>query len=151
MIARRLPRLLSLLVAVLLFAPSLRAADFRVVSEEPAVLYDAPSAQSKKLFIAGPGYPLEVIVVVEGWLKVRDANGGLSWIEAKQLTNKQRTVMVKASVAQVRASADDSAAVVFQAQQNVILDLVEVAGSWVRVRHRDGPSGFVRVSQIWGV
>jgi len=128
------------------------AADFRAVTEEAAVLYDAPSAQSKKLFVVSRGYPLEVIVVVEGWVKVRDANGTLSWVDAKQVSNKLRTVIVKTPLAQVRQAADDNAPVAFQAQQDVLLELTEViAGGWLRVRHRDGVSGFVRVSQVWGV
>ena len=128
------------------------AADFRGVTEEAAVLYDAPSAQSKKLFVVNQGYPLEVIVAVEGWVKVRDANGALSWVDAKQVSAKVRTVMVKAPVAQVRQAADDNAPVAFQAQHNVLLELTEVvAGGWLRVRHRDGVSGFVRVAQVWGV
>ena len=133
-------------------AIGVHAADFRAVSEEAAVLYDAPSAQSKKLFVVSQGYPLEVIVVVEGWIKVRDASGALSWVDAKQVSAKLRTVLVKAPVAQVRQAADDNAPVVFQAQQNVLLDLTEVvAGGWLRVRHRDGVSGFIRIAQVWGV
>ncbi|MEQ1773302.1 MAG: SH3 domain-containing protein [Burkholderiales bacterium] len=129
-----------------------QAADFRAVSEEAAVLYDAPSAQSKKLFVVSRGYPLEVIVVVEGWVKVRDANGALSWVDAKQVSNKLRTLIVKVPLAQVRQAADDNAPVVFQAQQDVLLDLTDVvAGGWLRVRHRDGVTGFVRVAQVWGV
>jgi SH3-like domain-containing protein len=125
------------------------AADFRSVAESAAVLYDAPSAKSKKLFVVNQGYPLEVVVVVEGWSKVRDASGDLLWVESKQLTDK-RTVLVKAPIAQVREAADDSSPVVFQAQQNVLLEVVEAAGAWLRVRHRDGQAGYVRVAQIWG-
>ena len=73
-------------------------------------------------------------------------------IEAGKVSTKQRTVMVKTPVAQIRQAAEDSAAVVFQAQYNVVLELSEVvAGGWLRVRHRDGASGFVRVAQVWGV
>lgn len=122
------------------------------MTEEAAILYDAPSAQSKRLFVVSRGYPLEVIVVVEGWVKVRDANGALSWIDARQVSNRVRTVIVKTPLAQIRQAADDNAPVVFQAQQDVLLDLSEVVpGGWLRVRHRDGVSGFVRVSQVWGV
>jgi SH3-like domain-containing protein len=125
------------------------ALDFRSVGDQAAVLYDAPSARSAKLYVVSRGYPLEVIVAVEGWVKVRDASGGLSWIEAKQLSDK-RTVMIRVSVAQVRQKPDEGAAVAFQAQQNVVLDVVEVAGSWIQVRHRDGGTGFVRAQQVWG-
>ena len=128
------------------------AADFRAASEDAVVLYDAPSVQAQKLFIVSRGYPLETIVVLQGWVKVRDGSGALSWVEAGKVSTKQRTVMVKTPVAQIRQAAEDSAAVVFQAQYNVVLELSEVvAGGWLRVRHRDGASGFVRVAQVWGV
>lgn len=126
------------------------AADFRSVAENAAVLYDAPSAKAKKLYVVSHGYPVEVLVVVEGWSKVRDASGELTWIESKQLSDK-RTVMVRMPLAQVREAADDNAPIAFQAQQNVLLELLEVAsGGWLRVRHRDGQSGYIRVAQVWG-
>jgi SH3-like domain-containing protein len=129
------------------------AQEFRAVGEAAMVLYDAPSVRSRKLYIVNQGYPLEVLVVVEDWVKVRDANGGLSWAEAKLLPPRRaRTVMVKAAVAQVRHSADEAAPVAFQAQVNVILDLVNITGNgWLRVRHRDGVTGYVRANQVWGV
>jgi SH3-like domain-containing protein len=132
------------------WAGACAAAEFRSVAENAAVLYDAPSAKAKKLYVVSHGYPVEVVVVVEGWSKVRDASGELTWIESKQLSDK-RTVMVRMPLAQVREAADDNAPVAFQAQQNVLLELLEVAsGGWLRVRHRDGQSGYVRVAQVWG-
>jgi SH3-like domain-containing protein len=126
------------------------AADFRSVAESAAVLYDAPSAKAKKLYVVSHGYPFEVVVVVEGWSKVRDASGEMTWIESKLLSDK-RTVIVRQPLVQVREAADDNAPVAFQAEQNVLLELLEVAGGgWLRVRHRDGPSGFIRISQVWG-
>ena len=126
------------------------AAEFRSVAGSAAVLYDAPSAKAMKLYVLGSGYPLEVVVVVEGWSKVRDASGEMTWVESKLLSDK-RTVMVKQPLAQVREAADDKAPVAFQAEQNVLLELLETAGGgWLRVRHRDGQSGFIRASQVWG-
>ncbi len=105
--------------------------------------------KSKKLYVVNRGYPLEVVVVVEGWSKVRDASGELTWIETKSLA-AARTVMIKVALAQVRERADDGAPVAFQAQQSVILDLLEVAGAWLHVRHRDGQTGYIRAAQVWG-
>lgn len=143
--------LCALLASALFAASQTSAAEFRSVAESAAVLYDAPSAKAKKLYVVNQGYPVEVIVVVEGWSKVRDATGEMTWIESKQLSDK-RTVMVRMPLAQVRENADDTAPVAFQAQQNVLLELLEVTGSgWLRVRHRDGQTGYVRVAQVWGV
>ena len=127
------------------------AADFRTVTADAAVLYDAPSARSNKLFVVNRGYPLEVVVTVEGWVKVRDAAGSFTWIETKQVTDKQRTVMVRVPVVQVRQKPDDNAPVAFQAGQSVILEYVDASGGWVQVRHRDGGSGYVKAAQVWGV
>jgi SH3-like domain-containing protein len=126
------------------------AFEFRSVAENAAVLYDAPSAKSKRLYVVNRGYPLEVVVLVEGWSKVRDVNGELTWIENKHLAEK-RTVVVKVPLGQVRERADESASIVLQAQRDVILELLEVAsGGWLHVRHRDGQAGYIRITQVWG-
>ena len=127
------------------------AAEFRSVSENAAVLFDAPSLKAKKTHVISRGYPVEIIVAVEGWYKIRDAGGELAWVEAKSLSER-RTLMVKVKLADVRQAAADNAPLVFQAEQNVLLDLVELTDTgWARVTHRDGQSGFIRINQVWGL
>ena len=126
------------------------AIEFRTV-EEAAVLYDAPSQKSAKLFVIKRSTPVEVIVSLEGWIKVRDADGGLAWVEKRNLSNR-RSLIVIAGRAEVRQSADAVAHLVFEAEKGVLLDYLETAaGGWIKVRHRDGQSGFVRASQVWGI
>jgi SH3-like domain-containing protein len=140
---------LSALV-MLATAGASHAAEFRSIGEKAVVLYDAPSSKAKKRYILSQGYPVEVVVVVEDWTKVRDAKGGLSWVESKHLANR-RFLLVNVPVAQIRERADDYARVVFEAEENVLLELLGVArGGWLRVRHRDGESGFVKITQVWG-
>jgi SH3-like domain-containing protein len=134
------------------------AADYKTTSEAPTLLYDAPSVKAKPLFVYGRDVPLEVVVVVEGWTKIRDVGGAFGWIPNKSLTDK-RTLLVRTPVADIRANPDDASPLVFRAEQNVLLDLAESATSpgttatpgWVKVRHRDGQSGYVRVNQIFGL
>jgi flagellar basal body rod protein FlgF len=72
-------------------------------------------------------------------------------VERKALAER-RTVLVTAPVADVRLRADVAAPLAFQAQTGVVLDVIEVGPSgWVRVRHADGASGYVRIAQVWGV
>ena len=126
------------------------ATDFRSVAENAAVLYDAPSVKAKKLYVIGRGYPVEVVVVVEGWTKIRDASGELAWIESRNL-GERRTLMVKVKLADVRQTAADNSPLAFQAEQNVLLELVELTGTgWARITHRDGQGGYIRLSQVWG-
>jgi SH3-like domain-containing protein len=131
-------------------ASSAGAADFRSVQESVAVLYDAPSRAATPLFVVQRHYPLEVIVSLDAWVKVRDAAGALTWIERKLLGDK-RMVLVTAPVAEVRARPEDTAPPVFSVAQNVVLELVEAApAGWLRVRYIDGTGGFVRAAQVWG-
>lgn len=143
-------KLVCLLAA--LWLPALAwALDYRSVSVPRAILYDAPSEQGKKLYVARQYYPVEVIVNLGEWIKVRDMRGEFAWIEAKQLDQK-RTVVVKVPQAEAREAADPSAKPVFKAEQNVALELVENPGSgWVKVRHRDGLMGYVPIGQVWGL
>jgi len=128
-----------------------QAADFRSIGEGAAVMYDAPSRASTPIYVASRFYPVELIVNLDAWVKVRDHTGTLSWVEKKSLSER-RMVIVTASNVEVKSRAEDGAPAAFQVTQNVALDLVEIAqGGWVRVRHADGSTGFVRASVIWGL
>ncbi len=134
------------------------AAEFRSTAEPATVLYDAPSTRSRGLFVLGRDTPLEVIVVLEGWIKVRDVGGSIGWVEAKSVAER-RTLVVRVPLAEVRASPDDAAPLVFRAELNVLLEPAEAATStattatpgWIKVRHRDGQTGYVRVAQVFGL
>ena len=144
-------------LAVAVAAKSAHAGEFRATADA-TVLYDAPSAKSKPLFVLGRDVPLEVIVPVEAWIKVRDAGGTIGWVEKRALVDRH-TLVVRVPVADIRANPDENAAVVFRAEHNVLLELAEPASSaattampgWVGVRHRDGQAGYVRISQVFGL
>ena len=75
----------------------------------------------------------------------------MAWTEARGLSAR-RNVIVRVAGAKVRAAPEDNAAVLMTADKNVLLELVDPeAGPWVRVRHRDGISGYVRASEVWGM
>lgn len=141
-------RLLLLVAAG--FCLTASAVEYRTV-DAATVLYDAPSQRGSKLFVIKRETPVEVVVSLEGWSKVRDADGGLSWIEKKYLSEK-RSVIVTVDRAEVRQKGEDGSPIAFEAEKNVALEYLETApGGWIKVRHRDGQSGFVRANQIWGL
>lgn len=147
------PRINSWLAAALLTLLPLAASaiEYRSVAAPKAVLYDAPSAQGKKLYVVGQGYPVEIIVNLGDWLKVRDRHGSLTWIEAKQLDTK-RTVLVTQPQAEMRQSADVVSPLIGRLEKDVVLELLEPAGNgWVKVRHRDGLVGYITTTSVWGL
>jgi len=147
------PLLCALLAAAPMFVALPAAAlEFRSTAQPATILYDGPSLKSQKVFVVGRDYPFEVVVSLEGWAKVRDMAGApLAWVERKSLSDK-RMVVVKSGTADVLSAAEPGAKPVFRAEQHVLLELVEppVSG-WVKVRHRDGQTGYININQIWGL
>jgi SH3-like domain-containing protein len=154
------PHVLARIVATALpaIAAAANAAEYRATAEPATLLYDAPSAKARPLFVYGRDVPVEMLVNVEGWTKVRDSSGTIGWMATRSLAEK-RMLVVRAPLADVRANPEDSAPLVFRAEQNVLLEMAESASSpatttapgWVKVRHRDGQTGFVRIAQVFGL
>lgn len=143
-------RLLATACLALLAAPVL-AIDYRSVDVPAAILYDSPSLKGKKLYLIKAQTPVEVVVRLEGWFKVRDAEGTLAWLEAKQLSER-RTLVVTAARAEIRQSDKAEAAVLAELDKWVAVEFIEPAApGWAKVRHRDGITGFVRATQVWGL
>jgi SH3-like domain-containing protein len=127
------------------------AIDYRSVSVPAAILYDAPSQAGKKLYLIKAQTPVEVVVRLEGWFKVRDADGTLAWIEARQLSER-RMLVVTAPVAEIRQSDKPEAPVVAELEKWGAVEFVEAASpGWAKVRHRDGATGYIRATQVWGL
>ena len=155
------------LLLLIVFCGVSRASDFVSVGDQPAVLFDAPSMKANKLFVLSPHYPLQAVVTLEHWVKVKDQNGKLFWVEKSSL-GQNHYVMVSAPVADVRQSASDDSPLVFQAKQGVLLEVSSSpppspqpqsqpaaqasppAVDWLSIRHQGGQSGFVKASQVWG-
>lgn len=150
MISIRLQLRVLTVLACTAAAGAVHAVDFRSVGTSPALMYDAPSEKGRKVFVAPRGMPVEVVLSYGQWIKVRDVGGDLSWVESRALVPK-RMLMVTAVNGKIRATADDAAALVLSADRGVLLELAEpVSSGWLKVRHRDGGTGFIKAADVWG-
>lgn len=127
------------------------ALEFRSVSVPKAVLYDAPSNAAKKILLISQYYPVEIVVNLGDWLKVRDAQGSISWVEAKQLSSKA-TVLVTANRAEIRQEPDLTSSLVANVEKDVVLEVIEAKlnNGWIKIKHRDGAAGYILISSTWG-
>ncbi len=138
-------------VLVLLMALPAQAMEFRTIAANKSVVYDAPSIEAKKLYIFGSGYPVEVIVNLGEWIKVRDHFGSLSWIQSKQLSPK-RSVLILQDKTTLKLSEDVNSALLATLGKDVVVELLATSAKngWVKVKHRDGLIGFVPATALWG-
>ncbi len=127
-------------------------AEFRSVAFAKTILYEAPSATTKKLYLVGEGYPLEIIVNLGDWLKVRDPYGTLSWAESKNLQSK-RTVIVKVDKANIYKDPESKSALVATIEKDVVVELSDplIANGWIKVRYQQDLDGYIQTSQVWGI
>ena len=142
-----------LTAALLAMAGSAAALEYKSVDPALAILYDGPSTKgTKKLFSLRRFTPVEVVASASaGFTKVREPDGAMGFVESKVLVDK-RYVLVSVAKAQVRLDAQPDAALVFEAEKGLALELLEPAkDGWAKVKHADGAAGLVRVMQVWGL
>jgi SH3-like domain-containing protein len=127
-------------------------AEFRSVSVSKTILYEAPSATTKRVYLVSEGYPLEVIVNLGDWLKVRDPYGTLSWVESKNLQSK-RTVIVKVDKANIFKEPELKSALLANIEKDVVIELSDplIASGWIKVRYQQDLDGYIQASQVWGI
>lgn len=149
----------SLLLAAWLPAPvqgqaqvpaTASSAQFREVTSAAAILYDGPSERAGKLFIAVRGTPLELVSTLNEWVKVRDLAGDVLWVQRGEL-GEARHVLAN-TLASVRRRAQVNGELLVQVERGVLLEVLDASApaGWLRVRHRDGITGFVSAGEVWG-
>ena len=124
---------------------------FSAIGEKPAIIYDGLSTKANKIFILSRFHPVEILVKLDKWTKVRDVENTVGWME-NAFMGEKRFVQVLGATAEIRAAPNANASVIFEAQRAVLLEPAGTAtlDGWLPVRHRDGQAGFVRLSQVWG-
>jgi SH3-like domain-containing protein len=131
------------------------AEDFKQTNDAATIGYEGPSTRATKQFIYSRGTPLEVLVAIEGWYKVRDSQGALVWVERKTLTERSNVQVKSAAPADVFTSADSNAPIAFRVDAGVLLTLVAppspATGAFAQVRHRDGQTGYIRLDALFGL
>jgi Bacterial SH3 domain len=127
------------------------SADYQSIGADAAIFYDAPTPRGNRVAIAPGGMPVEVILVQGDWVRVRDSQGGLAWVERRSLSPNHTVVAIGQQPVDVLAQPAVGAPPVFRAAPGVRLDVTAPpANGWIAVRHRDGQAGFVRVGNVWG-
>jgi SH3-like domain-containing protein len=134
---------------------SVGAEEFKQTTGAATVGYEGPSTRAEKQFIYSRGTPLEVLVSIEGWYKVRDVQGTLVWVERRSLGDRGNVQVKSSAPADAHASPDATSPVAFRIEPGVLLTLVApptpTTGPYAQVRHRDGQTGYVRVDSLFGL
>ncbi|MGL4230298.1 MAG: SH3 domain-containing protein [Casimicrobium sp.] len=128
------------------------ADDFKQTVDAATVGFEGPSTRATKQFIYSRGTPLEVLVTIEGWYKVRDAQGGLVWVERRTLGERSNVQVKSAAAADAFTASDELSPLAFRVEPGVLLTLVAPPTSgFAQVRTRDGQIGYMRLDTLFGL
>ena len=107
----------------------------------------------KKCLLLLKDYPLEVLVSLKDWKKVKDHNGKISWIEARN-TQDERTVLILKENTVIFNQANDKSHKLANVEKFVVLKLnsAMLIGEWAQVKTQiEGLVGFVNSTEVWGL
>ncbi len=121
------------------------------IGERPAIVHDTPQLRTaNKTYIFGAHRAVEILSRLNDAVKVRDADGTAGWVEPAAL-GTARYVEVSVGSADVRANPAATAALVFEAAKGVSLEITGAStDGWLPVKHRDGQSGYIKLTQVFG-
>ncbi len=123
------------------------------VNADQAFLHEAPSDSTKKSFIVTKGYPLEVIVSLKEWKKVKDHEGLINWIKTSDLSSK-RTVLNLKGDNSIYLEPSSASPILAKVNENVTLELLDAKkiDDWVKVYSKVGDiEGFIKATDLWGI
>lgn len=141
---------LCLCAALALSASAVFALEFRSAAKHGVVLYDTPSEKARKVYILSRGTPVEILAEQNDWLRVRDQGGSLAWVPRQDVTNLHTLQITRPAV--IYRETDNKSAPVFRAEPGLLLEMVEnTKKGWLKVKHRDGQTGYIRIEDVWGL
>ena len=96
-----------------------------------------------------PGLPVKVVRLNEGWRLVEDPDGERGWIISRLLNPKRGAIVTGDGLAEMRASAEPGAALLWRLEPGVVGALGDCAEGWCRF-DVSGHKGYVREDRLWG-
>ncbi len=148
----RFARLTALLLSftfLLATAAPASAREMVSIAKGEVNMRSGPGTRHAVDWALGRGYPLWVTGRKGNWLKVRDFENDQGWV-LRSLTNRTPHHVVKSTVANMRAIPGMRGRIVGKAQYGDVLRTLDKQGSWVKVRHERGITGWVARRLLWG-
>lgn len=95
-----------------------------------------------------PGLPMEILKEYEIWRQVRDPDGVTGWMNKALLTG-QRTGIVRDQVRLLYVAPDMKSRIGWRIAPDAVVTITLCEDLWCRVS-KDGKSGYILRSQMWG-
>ena len=140
-------------VTFFMFIQPASSADFVSIKVKKAFLYEGPSSSTDKEFIITEGYPLQVMVRLKDWIKVKDHLGKISWIQSAD-TSKDRNVMTLNDNVNLFYKPTTDSVHLAKIEKDITLKLLSPfpTNGWIQVKTlSQNIEGYIRAEDVWGL
>jgi SH3-like domain-containing protein len=93
-------------------------------------------------------HPVEVIRRQDGWVFFRDFEGDEAWIYGK-LLGKEKTVITRTDMVNIRSGPGTQNAIVFKAEKGVPFRVLQQKGDWINIESGNGNKGWIHKGLVW--
>jgi SH3-like domain-containing protein len=117
-----------------------------------AKLRAEPSASAKITWVVGRYMPLAEVDRKGNWIKVRDVDGDVHWAAGGDLTGRERCVVVKVNVANLRTgpSARSPLGDIQSVDKYTAFKRINAEPEdWYRIEDETGSKYWIAASQVW--
>jgi SH3-like domain-containing protein len=113
-----------------------------------------PGTGYRVMWQLGEGFPLMVLKRSGSWLRVKDFEGTIGWVH-KGVVNKTPHMIVKVHKnsdkrIHIRNGPGTNHRIIGKAYYGVVFATLEQKNGWVRVKHQQGITGWVKRTLLWG-
>ncbi len=140
---------ISLGFVFLLLSVAIAHGEMVSVARPKVNMRSGPGTGYAILWELGYGYPLMVKEKRGNWIKVLDFEGDTGWVY-RSLVSRKAHLIVKKERVNIRSGPGKKYRIVGQANYGVVLRTLKCGKNWVKVKHENGLSGWVKRSLLWG-
>ncbi|WP_456385012.1 SH3 domain-containing protein [Desulfolithobacter sp.] len=148
-------QLICIILFLLVFSGTSSAiAEMVSISGDNVNMRSGPGTRYRVLWILGEGFPLKVLKRSGNWLRVKDFEGTIGWVN-KKLVNRTPHMIVKVHKnskkrINVRSGPGTKYRIVAKAYYGVVFKTLERKNGWVKVEHPGGVTGWIKRTLLWG-
>lgn len=138
--------LVTLLIVSLPSAPF--AAEYVSVKKDGVNIRSGPGTDHNVVWQVFESFPLKILQRDGKWVSVVDNQGDKGWIYSPLVTSR-KTVIVNVETGNMRSGPSTNENIIAEVKKGVVFEAREKMGDWIKVRYKDGLTGWMHNSLLW--
>ncbi len=143
------PIILVLVVFAMLLVPAAAAAEYVSIQRDKVNIRSGPGTDHEILWEVFRDFPLQILERRGEWARIVDYENDRGWIYSPLVSDVKRVIVKVSTTANMRVGPGTNYEVKATVQRGVVFEPLERRGSWIKVQHADGITGWISEQLLW--